>query len=195
MPAAINLLTHSKIEPLCTTGHLYYVNDSGLRLLVTPYGTKRWQSHVFIRGREIRLGLGIWPDVSLKEARRYHAESHAKATAVRDHRMPASMAVAQLYVDWMEARKDRRGRTHAFQVRHLAISALPRPSDARSIPWTCSAPSCPSIVPVRRPDRSRSRASRSECATAKPSASARLTPVGISRTPCPPDSGRRTGRR
>ena len=55
-----------------------YEDGEGLRLIVTDTGTKRWVVRVTIAGRRVERGLGVWPTVSLEEARR-DAEAFRKA--------------------------------------------------------------------------------------------------------------------
>ena len=46
-----------------------YKDGGGLRLVVTARGTKRWELWISINGKRRELGLGVFPDVSLKDAR------------------------------------------------------------------------------------------------------------------------------
>ena len=53
-----------------------YADGHGLYLKVSPQGGKLWRLKYRLAGKERRLSLGIFPDVSLKEAR--HAAQAAK---------------------------------------------------------------------------------------------------------------------
>ena len=53
-----------------------YADGGGLSLIVTDTGTKKWELRIAIGGRRRQLGLGIYPGVSLDEAR-------SKATQIR----------------------------------------------------------------------------------------------------------------
>jgi hypothetical protein len=53
-------------------------DEKGLFLLVSPAGGKSWRLKYRIGGREGKLGLGRYPDVSLKEARRRRDEARQK---------------------------------------------------------------------------------------------------------------------
>src|SRR5260370_16438343 len=44
-------------------------DGGGLYLLVTPAGSRWWRLRFRVRGKEQMLSLGVFPDVSLKEAR------------------------------------------------------------------------------------------------------------------------------
>lgn len=46
-----------------------YYDEKGLYLEVTPKGGKYWRFKYRIDGKEKRLSLGVWPDVSLADAR------------------------------------------------------------------------------------------------------------------------------
>lgn len=50
-------------------------DERGLFLLLQPNGGKLWRLKYRIMGKEQKLSLGIYPDVSLKEARRRRDES------------------------------------------------------------------------------------------------------------------------
>ena len=53
-------------------------DEKGLFLLVSPAGGKSWRFKYRIGGKEGKLGLGRYPDVSLKEARRRRDEARQK---------------------------------------------------------------------------------------------------------------------
>jgi len=53
-------------------------DEKGLFLLVSPAGGKSWRLKYRIGGKEGKLGLGRYPDVSLKEARRRRDEARQK---------------------------------------------------------------------------------------------------------------------
>ncbi|MGI9045740.1 MAG: Arm DNA-binding domain-containing protein, partial [Burkholderiales bacterium] len=44
-------------------------DEKGLYLLVQPNGAKYWRMKYRLQGREKLLALGVYPDVSLKDAR------------------------------------------------------------------------------------------------------------------------------
>ncbi|OUT77517.1 MAG: hypothetical protein CBB82_05035, partial [Betaproteobacteria bacterium TMED22] len=50
--------------------NVYYLNDGGgLRLRVRSDGTKNWIQRVHLRNSEKSIGLGVYPNVSLVDAR------------------------------------------------------------------------------------------------------------------------------
>ena len=63
-------LNDAKIRSLKPTDKPFKVSDShGLYLLVKPGGSRHWSLKYRINGKESRLGLGAYPDVSLSDAR------------------------------------------------------------------------------------------------------------------------------
>jgi Arm DNA-binding domain len=65
---AASRLSAIKVAKLKEPG--LYEDGAGLRLASTDKGTKRWALRLTINGRRVERGLGLWPDVSLDEARR-----------------------------------------------------------------------------------------------------------------------------
>ena len=47
----------------------FHEDGGGLRFIITDKGVKRWSLRLTICGRRVERGLGIWPAVSLEEAR------------------------------------------------------------------------------------------------------------------------------
>lgn len=67
------------------TSKPYKMGDSGgLFLEVPPTGSKRWRWKYRFAGREKRLSLGLYPDVSLHDARRRRDAFRALLTAGTD---------------------------------------------------------------------------------------------------------------
>lgn len=64
------MLTDIKIKAAKPTDRIYKVYDAdGLYLEVPPQGKKRWRLKYAFAGKERRISLGTYPDVSLLEAR------------------------------------------------------------------------------------------------------------------------------
>src|SRR5258706_8236431 len=63
-----------------------YEDGGGLRLVVTDKGTKRWALRLTIHGRRVERGLGVWPTISLEEARRKAGNYRRAARDGRDAR-------------------------------------------------------------------------------------------------------------
>ena len=64
---AKELLTAHSVRAITNAG--VYTDGGGLRLIVTARGTKRWELWISINGRRREQGLGVYPSVSLKDAR------------------------------------------------------------------------------------------------------------------------------
>src|SRR5436189_3484464 len=63
----------------------YKIADGeGLFLLITPAGGKYWRLKYFFAGKEKLLALGIYPDVSLSEARDRRAQARKVLAAGND---------------------------------------------------------------------------------------------------------------
>ena len=68
MPA--KKLSNQEIKALAPGNAIFSRADGdGLRIIVDPNGTKRWESKIYLAGKEIRIGLGVWPEVSPDEAK------------------------------------------------------------------------------------------------------------------------------
>jgi integrase len=64
------MLTDIKLKSLKPKEKLYAVTDEkGLSIEVPPKGSKRWRFKYRFGGKQKRLSLGIYPEVSLREAR------------------------------------------------------------------------------------------------------------------------------
>jgi integrase len=74
-----------------------YSDGGGLSLVVTDAGVKRWELRTSVHGRRRQLGLGVYPDVSLEEARRNAIEIRTAAKQgldlVADRRRLSRLAV------------------------------------------------------------------------------------------------------
>lgn len=69
-------LTNAAIKNAKPKGKNYKLFDgAGLYLEIAPAGGKWWRFKYRFGGKEKRLSLGVYPDVSLKEAREKHAEA------------------------------------------------------------------------------------------------------------------------
>ncbi len=62
-----DLLTAHRVRAISQPG--VYKDGGGLRLIVTPALTKRWELWVAINGKRRERGLGVFPEVSLQAAR------------------------------------------------------------------------------------------------------------------------------
>ena len=66
-----------------------FFDGGGLYLEVSPSGGKLWRWKYRFAGVEKRLSLGVYPDVSLKDARERHTEARRQLSAGIDPERPA----------------------------------------------------------------------------------------------------------
>ena len=95
---AKELLTAHSVRAITNAG--VYTDGGGLRLIVTARGTKRWELWISINGRRREQGLGVYPSVSLKDAR-------DKADEIR--------RAARNGVDLRQQRRDEQARGVSFK--------------------------------------------------------------------------------
>ena len=80
-------LSHTQISHAKPRDKLYRLFDGeGLFIEITPHGSKRWRVKYHFQGRERRLSLGLFPEVSLAKARERLANVRSQ---VREGRDPA----------------------------------------------------------------------------------------------------------
>lgn len=100
MPKRIAPLTDVKVRTIKPSSKEVKLFDGGgLFLLVTPTGGKLWHLKYRIDGKEKKLTLGAYPDVSLLEAR--HKRDHARAL-VANGVDPSNTKKAQKVADTQE---------------------------------------------------------------------------------------------
>ena len=78
------LLTAHRIRSETVPGT--YKDGGGLRFILTARGTKRWELWIVFNGKRRELGLGVYPQVSLKEAREKAGEIRRAARSGIDPR-------------------------------------------------------------------------------------------------------------
>ena len=79
---------------------LYRLFDGrGLFLEVTPNGTKRWRVKYFLHGRERRISLGVFPTVSLAQARERLRTIHAQVESGTDPALARAAAKNRSVLD------------------------------------------------------------------------------------------------
>lgn len=88
-------------------------DGGGLYLEVSPKGGKYWRYKYRFSGKEKRLSIGVYPDVSLKDARKAHQEARAKladdidpGTAKRVEKLTRHLSAAESFEaigrEWFE---------------------------------------------------------------------------------------------
>ena len=63
-------------------GRYYDDSGTGLHIYVRKSGSKSWSQKIRFMGKQLELGLGSYPSVSLAEARSIAAENKASAQVV-----------------------------------------------------------------------------------------------------------------
>jgi integrase len=123
---ASNRLSAVKVARLRVPG--IYEDGSGLRLIVTDRGAKRWVLRLTIGGRRTNRGLGVYPDVTLEAARREAEKLRGGARAGRDiraeerrgRRMTADVTFRQAFEGFFAIKKPSlRNAKHANQWRSM----------------------------------------------------------------------------
>lgn len=77
-----NRLKAVAVEKVSTPG--IYADGGGLSLIVTDTGAKKWELRIAIGGRRRQLGLGVYPGVSLEDARSKAAQIRIRASDGRN---------------------------------------------------------------------------------------------------------------
>ena len=85
-------LNRKKIENLTTPGT--YEDGNGLRLVVKPNGSKSWVLRFQLNKKRREMGLGRFPDVSLKKARVDAATQRGLLLERRDPLAERNLAIA-----------------------------------------------------------------------------------------------------
>ncbi len=111
---ALNRLSAVKVSKLKDVG--LYEDGGGLRLVVTEVGTKRWVLRLTINGQRVERGLGVWPSVSLDDARRKSEDLRRAARDGRDAQSEAKRAQRSTGVTFRQAFED------FFAVRRQQLS-------------------------------------------------------------------------
>jgi hypothetical protein len=143
--AGIMALSDLTFRQTKATGMAYTLGDiDGLSLNVSPHGGKSWHFRYYWAGRQKRISLGTYPEVSLREARLARDEARAlvsRGVNPKAHRRERRRVVRQadentfsvVFTHWMERRKleiktGKRG-THARMV-HFREGYSPLPVKA-----------------------------------------------------------------
>jgi integrase len=134
-------LTDTAVRQAKATGAAYTLGDlDGLSLAVSPQGGKSWHFRYYWRGRQKRMSLGTYPEVSLREARQARDEARAllaKGINPHTHRKQKRQAVflasehtfESVFKAWIERHKQSiqtgKGSSHAQIIRIFGKDILP----------------------------------------------------------------------
>ena len=72
-------LTAQLLNTKMEAGRYYDDSGTGLHIYVRKSGSKSWSQKIRFGGKQLELGLGNYPTVSLADARRIAAENKARA--------------------------------------------------------------------------------------------------------------------
>jgi integrase len=98
---ALNRLSAIRVSKTKEPG--LYEDGGGLRLVVTDRRVKRWTLRITIRGRRVERGLGVWPAVSLEEARQTAERFRKAAREGRDARLDEGVVHRRMGVSFKDA--------------------------------------------------------------------------------------------
>jgi integrase len=110
-------------------------DEHGLYLLVTPNGARYWRWAYRFAGKQKTLALGVFPEISLKEARKKHAEGREELaggedpSAVKKARRQALKRSADnsfkaVALEWLEVKQKGKSEGYNFRVRRMMESVL-----------------------------------------------------------------------
>ncbi|PLK27701.1 Arm DNA-binding domain-containing protein [Novosphingobium sp. TH158] len=89
-------LKATQISAFAVTDKTYRKSDEkGLYLEIRPNGSKLWFLKYRIAGKEKRLGLGAWPDVTLAQARERRDEARRLIKSGTDPLQARKLSLAQ----------------------------------------------------------------------------------------------------
>lgn len=80
-------LTIQYLNSRLEAGRHYDSSGTGLHIHVRSSGSKSWSQKLRFRGKQIELGLGSYPSVSLAEARELAAKNKIWQQAVKTHEL------------------------------------------------------------------------------------------------------------
>ena len=98
---AANRLSAVKVSKLKEAG--LYEDGAGLRLVITDQGVKRWTLRLTINGKRVERGLGVWPSVTLDDARTKADTLRRAAKDGRDARVEEKLHRQTAGVTYREA--------------------------------------------------------------------------------------------
>lgn len=100
-------LSDARIRKIEIRGKAYMVRDDrGLYLEVQPSGAKYWRIRLWEKGKEIRRSLGVYPGVSLAQARQKRDEIRSKiASGEAPFEKPkTSLTLHEVATEWLDTK-------------------------------------------------------------------------------------------
>jgi integrase len=127
-------LTDVSVKGIKPRPQLFRLADGGgLYLEVTPMGSKLWRYRYRFNGKQKTLAIGVYPEVSLREAREKHQEARKKLSngldpmaAKRTQKMESSNSFGAIAAEWWGNQKGKWSPNHAQKIwRRLEMDVLP----------------------------------------------------------------------
>ena len=124
-------LTDAKIKNAKPEEKPYKMGDAGgLYLLVNPNGAKYWRYKYRFGGKEKTLAIGVYPDVTLKDARTKHTEArehlingtdpgYQKKAERRAKEVEIENSFKAIGTEWFDTRSKGWGADHTKRSRSL----------------------------------------------------------------------------
>ena len=109
-----NRLTELSVKQAKPKEKQYKLTDGeGMYLRVYPNGSKYWQLQYWFDGKQKILSLGVWPDVSLKEARdeRFESKKKIKVGIDPNDKRKESLEAQKIYFE-----KEKERETTTFRI-------------------------------------------------------------------------------
>lgn len=113
------MLSDTKVKAAKPAARIYKIYDKdGLYLEVPTSGKKRWRFRFLWQGKERRISLGLYPDISLKQARERCQDARTQVAngvapgGTRTKVAPTVYPFRKVAEDWILARKDAWRETH-----------------------------------------------------------------------------------
>ena len=126
---ATEFLTAHKVQSIREPGT--HRDGRGLRLIVNESGTKRWELWIKIRGRRRQLGLGVYPEVRLQDAREKAETVSAGIEGARQERQRRERELAEGKERLAGLREKLAGRTSAVENLRRQVEERERSYNAR----------------------------------------------------------------
>ncbi len=114
------MLTKRLVEKAASTDKPQkLVDDRGLYLYVTPHGTKSWRFDYRLGGKRFMMTFGVFPEVTLDEARKRHLAAWTKLSGginpIQEKKLEKlgqqlglGNTFAKIWTAWLDSKKDHR---------------------------------------------------------------------------------------
>ena len=131
-------LTELKIKSLTSTSKIQKISDGGgLVLFINPKGNKYWRYNFRFENKQKTLSIGVYPAVSLAEARKKHIQAKlllaegidptmVNKTAEDAAKREISLQFESVARDWWNAQLPRWKESHSIRIlREMEVDIFP----------------------------------------------------------------------